>query len=106
MPCLGLVELVYTLFSKNSAIRHSGPTPEPKTRHTKILGKSQISLTKLNKDISREELKQMIRTMSFLAIGKELGVSDNAIRKWCKKYNLPYKKKDIKSYSDEEWGQL
>nr|DAF87409.1 MAG TPA: hypothetical protein [Siphoviridae sp. ctnPP24] len=34
MPYLGLVELVYTLFSKNSAIRHSGPTPEPKTRHT------------------------------------------------------------------------
>lgn len=37
---------------------------------------------------------------------KKHGVSDNAIRKWCKKYNLPYKKKDIKSYSDEEWGQL
>jgi hypothetical protein len=23
-------------------------------------------------------------------------VSDNAIRKWCKDYNLPYRKKDIK----------
>lgn len=67
---------------------------------------SHISLTKLNKEISREELKQMIRTMSFLAIGKELGVSDNAIRKWCKKYDLPYKKKDINSYSDEEWEKL
>lgn len=67
---------------------------------------SHVSLTKLNKEISREELKQMIRTMPFLAIGKELGVSDNAIRKWCKKYDLPYKKKDINSYSDEEWEKL
>jgi hypothetical protein len=25
------------------------------------------------------------------------GVSDNAVRKWCKAYGLPYKKKDIKN---------
>jgi len=24
------------------------------------------------------------------------GVSDNAVRKWCKYYGLPYRKKDIK----------
>ena len=30
-------------------------------------------------------------------------VSDNAIRKWCKNYNLPYKKTEIKNYTDEEW---
>ena len=52
---------------------------------------------------SREELKQLIRTMPFTQIGIKYKVSDNAIRKWCKAYNLPYTKKDIKTYSDKEW---
>lgn len=56
--------------------------------------------------ISREELKNRIRTESFVSIGKDLGVSDNCIRKWCDKYNLPRKKSDIKSYSDEEWEKI
>lgn len=52
---------------------------------------------------SREELKTLIRTKSFCAIGKEYGVSDNAIRKWCDTYNLPRTKSEIKSYSIKEW---
>lgn len=52
---------------------------------------------------SREELKKLIRTNGFTAIGAMYGVSDNAVRKWCDKHNLPRKVKDIKSYSDEEW---
>lgn len=51
----------------------------------------------------REELKKLIRTKSFLQIGKEYGVSDNAIRKWCDQYKLPRKKSEIKKKSDEEW---
>lgn len=52
---------------------------------------------------SREELKEKIRTTSFVAIGKQYNVSDNAIRKWCLSMNLPSRVKEIKSYSDEEW---
>jgi len=52
---------------------------------------------------SREELKQMIREESFLAIGKKFNVTDNAIRKWCRAVNLPGKKSEIKKYTDEEW---
>lgn len=52
---------------------------------------------------SREELKQMIRTLPFLQIGKKFGVSDNSVRKWCVSYGLPSKKAAIISYSDEEW---
>lgn len=55
---------------------------------------------------SREELKNLIRTKPFLQIGKDFGVSDNAIRKWCDSYNLPRKVSDIKKYSDEEWSQV
>ena len=53
--------------------------------------------------ISREELKKLIRTTPFTTIGKQYGVTDNTVRKWCDKYNLPRKVKEIKSYSDEEW---
>lgn len=52
---------------------------------------------------SREELKTLIRNRPFTAIGAQFGVSDNAIRKWCKVENLPSTKKDISKYSDEEW---
>lgn len=52
---------------------------------------------------TREELKSLIRTTTFTAIGALYGVSDNAVRKWCDKYGLPRKVKDIKAYSNEEW---
>lgn len=52
--------------------------------------------------ISREQLKNEIRTKSFLSIGKDFLVSDNTIRKWCKKYQLPYRASDIKKYTEEE----
>lgn len=55
---------------------------------------------------TRERLKQLIRNMSFTTIGKQFGVSDNAIRKWCKTYNLPFRVKDIKKYSNEEWLKI
>lgn len=34
------------------------------------------------------ELKKLIQTTSFVAIGKIYGVSDNAVRKWAKSYEL------------------
>ena len=55
---------------------------------------------------TREELKEMIRTQSFVSIGKQYNVTDNTIRKWCKAENLPFRVKDIKSYSDEEWALI
>ena len=55
---------------------------------------------------NREELKGLIRTTSFLQIAKHYGVSDNAVRKWCKMENLPHKTSEIKKYSNEEWEQL
>ena len=55
---------------------------------------------------TREELKKLIRSNSFVKIGNQYGVSDNAIRKWCKKENLPFKVSDIRSYSDEQWNKI
>lgn len=54
-------------------------------------------------NLSREQLKREIRTTSFLQLAKKYGVSDNAIRKWCKAYELPFRVCDIKKYSEQEW---
>ena len=55
---------------------------------------------------SREELKDMIRNIPFIQIAKKYGVSDKAIVKWCVSENLPSRKTDINSYSDEDWSKI
>ena len=56
--------------------------------------------------VSRDELKNLIRSTSFVKLGEEFGVSDKAIVKWCINYNLPSRKKDIKQFSDKDWDLL
>lgn len=51
----------------------------------------------------REQLKTLIRNIPFTRIAASYGVTDNAVRKWCRSYNLPSKVSDIKNISDDEW---
>lgn len=55
---------------------------------------------------SRDELKKLIRTTPFTQLGQRFGVTDNAVKKWCKAEGLPARKQDINAYSDEEWEQI
>jgi Zn finger protein HypA/HybF involved in hydrogenase expression len=55
---------------------------------------------------AREELKGLIRNTPFLAIGRRYGVSDKAVEKWCASVGLPYKTREIKSMTDEEWAMI
>lgn len=57
----------------------------------------------LEQRVSREELKKLIREKSFEEIGRTYSVSGNAIKKWCKSFNLPFLRKEIKAYTDNEW---
>lgn len=57
-------------------------------------------------EVSREELKTLIRTKSFVEIGRKFNVSDNSIRKWCIKYGLPSKKTEINKISDLDWSKI
>lgn len=52
---------------------------------------------------TREEFKKLIRTYSFCEVGRIIGVSESTIRDWCKTFNLPFHKNEIKTFSDEEW---
>ena len=56
--------------------------------------------------VTREELKNLIRNKPFTQIGSDFCVTDNAIRKWCDKFNLPRTKKEINSYDDAEWSKV
>lgn len=51
--------------------------------------KSKISL------VTKEELELLVKEKPFTHIGKQFGVTDNAIRKWCKIYDIntkPYRR--------------
>lgn len=43
---------------------------------------------KPNRCPSKEELITLIKDGSYVGVGKILGVSDNAVKKWCKKYGI------------------
>lgn len=64
-----------------------------------------LSHRKVDRPI-REELKELIRKYPFIKIGEIYGVTDNAVRKWCKGYDLPFKVSEIKKLSEEEWEQI
>lgn len=55
---------------------------------------AKISQRKVSRP-SKEELEKLIISIPFTEIGERYGVSDNAVRRWCKYYDLPYRKKDI-----------
>lgn len=50
----------------------------------------------------RPSLTELINSFnqlhSFVQVGKFYGVSDNAVRKWCKLYKIPFKTKELKEY--------
>ena len=44
---------------------------------------------------SKEELWELVKTIPFETIGKMYGINGNSVKKWCKQYGLPHRKKDI-----------
>lgn len=46
------------------------------------------------------------RRKLITTIGEQYGVRDNSVRKWCKKYNLPFTKKEINSYTEDQWKEI
>ena len=50
-----------------------------------------VRRSKSNKP-SKDELLELTQRLPFTKIGKLFGVSDNAIRKWCKSYDIPTNK--------------
>jgi hypothetical protein len=53
---------------------------------------------------SAEELFNYLKSINgnFLEASRHFGVSDNAIRKWCKNYNIPSRSSDYKDKKEIE----
>lgn len=77
--------------------------PISKNSTTGLCGECYKENMKVVQRPSREELKEMIRNIPFVTIGKRYGVTDNTVRKWCRAENLPSRVGDIKKYTDKEW---
>ena len=55
---------------------------------------------KTNRPTSNELFNILVNCQgNFTQVGKQYGVTDNAIRKWCDLYNLPRKSQDYKQYN-------
>lgn len=77
------------------------------SKDAKFCNECYILITRKVQDRpDRESLKNMIRTVPFTQIGKQFGVTDNTIRKWCIQYQLPSKKKEINTISNEDWEKI
>jgi 5-methylcytosine-specific restriction endonuclease McrA len=66
---------------------------EDRAKHCKACeNKSRKVQLKLRKVIrpAKEELYKMLQHTSFLHVGHMFRVSDNAVRKWCKAYEIPH----------------
>ena len=55
----------------------------------------------LKRTVERPEPLQLAKEIvenSFEAVGRKYGVSGNAIKKWCKSYNIPHLKKELETW--------
>lgn len=57
---------------------------------TYCIEKFELREDRLNKEL----LQKLVKQFSITTIGKMYGVSDNSIRKWCKKYGILYRYRD------------
>lgn len=80
---------------------------ELKDSHSKLcLSCYALSLRKVERPTA-EELKQILLNANgnFTAVGKQFGVNDNTIRKWCKAYNIPFHTSDYKISKSKKSSQ-
>lgn len=69
---------------------------EDKTIQAKLCKKCNSKLPKLDKRRpnrpTKEELEKLIQSLPMTTVGKNIGVSDNAVRKWCIEYGIDLSK--------------
>lgn len=69
--------------------------------HNKAKPKCQKSRVRRTSRIPPKEVleKQLFEYKNFVALGKLHGVTDNAVRKWCRRYGLPDHTRQLKNLS-------
>lgn len=89
-------------YERVGILRYSGKNYVKKERDENGRTKAQTELSIKNRKVEnrppKEELWDMVKSEPFTQIGKRFNVCDNTVKKWCKFYGLPYRKRDIKTY--------
>lgn len=73
--------------------------PIPKTARRTTLRCAKCANKRKRKVVKRptkKELEELLKASSFVDVGKRFGVTDNAVRKWCRSYGISDKAKDYK----------
>lgn len=52
------------------------------------------------------DLAKMIVESSFVQVGKRFGVDGNAVKKWCKDYGIPFHKKELVDWYNQQFNTL
>lgn len=99
-----VIESVSSMLSNDTQYNTVGILTAPKSHYKVKRGEDGLSDKQREANMaqrrverpSKEVLSRLLQESNFTAIGRTYGVSDNAIRKWCKTYKLPHRKKDIK----------
>lgn len=81
--------------SKNKCI-DCGTTISSKSKRCRKCVATYNKSQNTSRPVTKEQLFDLIKTKSFTEIGKMYNVSDNAVRKWCQRYDLPRTKKELK----------
>ena len=90
------IEKGIEVYQKSITFICSVCSKEVKSRHSSkycSLECFSIGTRKVKKRPSKEELQDLIDNNPMTTVGKMFGVSDNAIKKWCKKYGITVNKK-------------
>ena len=105
------VERANELLDENNAIKHGQISicprcGERKHKTAEYCDACRRFLDRTVERPDRDTLKSLIRSTPFTQIAIKYGVTDNAIRKWCKSEGLPTKKSEIKSLTDDQWEKI
>lgn len=105
LDCYIKLDIIQRKYYKNKCIDCGNIVSNNAIRCRSCYAKYLSNLKQYSKP-NRNELKELIRHCSFTEIGKLYGVSDNAVKKWCKNLDLPYRKRDIFYITDIEWEKI
>lgn len=92
--CDNVVKYINNTYCSNECMRRTlkqfrvvkEKTPSiEQTKKESVIREPKVVLTKRPE---KEILLEDIKSMSMLAVGSKYGVSDNAVRRWCKKYDI------------------
>lgn len=90
------------ILKKEKKCKYCGKTYDGKTLFCSNECKRKFLAEKLghseNPPTKEDIISMFSMGLNFCEMGRRFNISDNAIRKWCKKYGLPFHAKDIKGY--------